>query len=197
MGNSNRRAVSIVSVVIAVIVILLPFALTGCVWVRELDWPGVHVRAEAGLWPFPPPRLFRFHQVRIDMTRQPPPFALRMPDGKLIPSDQLTEQALAAYAVDYDHLAVHGVERPLPAAATRKRIAFLAGDVILDFVDGRATCVDIAAWGALRRVAAGDGGAPGLAPLKSERPFHLPLNDRELTEIFGKPTRVHQYAFFT
>jgi hypothetical protein len=81
------------------LVSLVLLQIPGCmtVRVRELSWPGRVARKECAWWLQPMPKTVWFDNVVIYMDRNPAPFTLKMPNGDVIASNELTRGRLKQY----------------------------------------------------------------------------------------------------
>ena len=172
------------------------FPIPGCftVKVRSVEWPGISVRKELGWFLLPHATPVRFDSIDIYMHKSPPPFALQMPDGKILASDQLSQATLDQYFTPFEKL-----KRPLhPSWAHNSHIEFDDGVISVLFKKGKVSRVSVhpAAGRASRKMPAG-ATQISIGTKDGKRFYMFPISEDELIDIFGKPTRAKTYLFDT
>ena len=167
---------------------LLP-CLSGCftVKVRHLRWPGLRVRREGPLINIGD---IPFYIVYFDVKSDTVEFSVRMPDGHVLTSDQMTPQALAPYATPTDQL----VREVHPSWSDHLIVEYENGSIRVRFDENRLKRVAIFVrqrWGMANESRPAIGNATG------DKIFSMPVTERQLVELFGEPSSARSYLFNT
>lgn len=162
----------------AIVTAILLASIVGCATagVQVLRWDAVSARSQPGS------DGARFVRINIDLEHAGQDIWIRMPDGKILSTSELTLEQVWHYVGSGDDS---------PPASARRGIRFFdlllpalwrsAGGYSFEFEDGRLVGLGI---GVLRPYAP-EANRPALASSRSPEPSTLPLTREQLIRLFG------------
>jgi hypothetical protein len=159
---------------------VLALCLSGCVavGVRELQWNGLGTGEVLSVFNLYPKSITSFPQFYYTPKPGTPVITIRMPDGKFIPADNLNRDTLAPYFAA--GTASQG-DYAILISYSRGRV-----DVYLDeHGNPKLVIVDYDSCHTHREI---QGKPPAIATPDGETILEFPLREKELEDVFGKPT---------
>jgi hypothetical protein len=172
------------------IVVVAMCSTPGCCFlakVRSVTWPGIHVREEMPLWCI---SQVKFKTVYFELEeKDATEFSLRMPDGRILRSSQLTSETIAEYLTPFKEL----TQETHASWADWSIIEYDLGQVRIYFEDDTPTRVNAISYKSFR---AGQS-VPAIGNRDGSKVFPLPIAEGELIKLFGKPTKSKTYLFNT
>ncbi len=194
-------------------------SLIGCLWtmgVRQLEWPGITASTREAR-PRHAERIKAFEEVSYFPAEAPHALLIRLPNGTLLSSENITRESLAKpgeSTVYVTQFSDPSRTWRLVSAGTGEifvyvtvfgdgsecyNVRYKLGDLHVDFNGSEATCICVDGyWGPYKlfSVDRPPNSVPAIG-LTPEKMYTLPVKEEELIDLFGEPEKDEVYFFVT